>query len=243
MANKEENLKVELTPKTAKKRKKKKKLWVGIIAILLVSVVVFINKDSINKQMAKLTKNVPILNEIFKLEGDPYINSSKEQLIAEVEGLKQQLEELNKEVEKGKSEQELLLQKIASLEVYEGRYTEFVEQKNKWDEEIAKTNPELFIEQFELTYPEQANQIYKELKQKQVLTKQQKQYTKVIEEMDEEQAAKALEEIIPTDSELVKFIFSGMQVEKQGRVLSAMNTSIAAQTIKILSPDLESTEP
>lgn len=61
--------------------------------------------------------------------------------------------------------------------------------------------------------------------------------------MDEERAAKALEKIVPTDPELVKLIFNGMQTERQGLVLSAMDSSIAAQTIKILSPNLEITKP
>lgn len=65
----------------------------------------------------------------------------------------------------------------------------------------------------------------------------------MIEQMDEDQAAKALEKIVSTDPELVKLIFNGMGAEKQGLVLSAMDSSIAAQTIKILSPDLESTKP
>lgn len=243
MAKKEEGSKIEPISRTIKKRKKKKSVWIGLIAILLIGVVVWINKDSLSRQIAKWTKDVPILNEVFKLEEEPYLEFSKEELVEQIKGLEQQVKGFNEEIQKDKREQELLQQKIASLEIYEGRYTEFIEQKNKWDEEIAKTNPELFIEQFEQIYPEQANQIYKELKQKEILTKEKKQYAKVIEEMDEERAAKALEKIVPTDPELVKLIFNGMQTERQGLVLSAMDSSVAAQTIKILSPDLETTKP
>lgn len=243
MAKKEEGSKIEPISRTSKKRKKKKSVWIGLIAVLLIGVVVWMNKESINRQVAKWTKDVPILNEVFKLEEEPYLELSKEELVEQIKGLEQQVKGFNEEIQKGKREQELLQQKIASLEIYEGRYTEFIEQKNKWDEEIAKTNPEIFIEQFEQIYPEQANQIYKELKQKEILTKEKKQYAKVIEEMDEERAAKALEKIVPTDPELVKLIFNGMQTERQGLVLSAMDSSIAAQTIKILSPNLEITKP
>lgn len=132
-------------PLSKKKRKKKKGPLIVFIVILLVGIGVFMNKGIINRQLAKWTKDIPVVNDFFKVEEDPNMNFSKEELSNKIKEFEGQVKGLNEEIEKGKSEQKLLLQKIESLEVYEGRYEEFVNQKNKWDEEIAKTNPQLFI--------------------------------------------------------------------------------------------------
>ena len=60
----------------------------------------------------------------------------------------------------------------------------------------------------------------------------------MIGEMDEEQAALALEKIIATDPELIKIIFDGMERERQALILSSMTTQGAAQVIKIISPGI-----
>ncbi len=55
--------------------------------------------------------------------------------------------------------------------------------------------------------------------------------------MDESQAAKALELLIATDSELLQVIFEGMNTDRKALILSEMTSESAAQVIKLIAPD------
>ncbi|MGL6173043.1 MAG: hypothetical protein ACRC1P_00330 [Cellulosilyticaceae bacterium] len=232
MTNLENNSGSEYMPLRSKK-KKKKKVVVGMgLAVLIAGVVIF-NKEKIEQSLIGTNAQ----------NDHPYIQLSKEELIQKVEVLEEKNNLLQAEIQAEGEEKVRLLKKIEGLQTYENRYNDFLEQKKSWDIQIARSNPKLFIEQYESMYPEHADEIYKELKQKSQLTKEQKEYAKVIGEMDEVQAAKALEKIVPTDPELVKKLFEGMPNERQSLILSEMTTQVAAQTIKLLSPDVEKELP
>lgn len=219
-------------------KKKKTSLVAIVITVLVLIIIGLLIKYRFYNSIASQVKDIPGLNKIFVLDDNPYMNLTKEELIKEIEILKAKVNSLELEKEGQAKEKEQLLQKIDGLSEYEQNYTQFVLDKNAWDAQIAQSNPTLYIQHFEKIYPDQANQIYKELKQKEVLTKEQREYAKVIGEMDEEQAALALEKIIPTDPELIKIIFDGMERERQALILSSMTTQSAAQVIKIISPGL-----
>ena len=160
-----------------------------------------------------------------------------DELKIKVASQEQELEKLNKEIETLKSTNEALNDKNKSLTEYETKYTDFMAQKAAWDESVARTNPDLFIEQFETVYPEVAERIYKTLKGEKVVSDKQKQLATTIGQMDEAQAAGALEVLISTDSELVQSIFEGMATDQRATILSAMSEQSAAQVIKLISPD------
>lgn len=228
-----------IRPKQKKKKKKKKGIWIFLGILLMGGLLIFFNRKTIGTQLAKVTKDIPVLNKLFKQSNDPYENVSKDELIQEITALKEEKEGLETNIESIKQERELLNQKITSLSQYEQSYMSFLEQKQKWDEEIALKDPNLFIEQYEAMYPDDAKQIYAELKTKAVLTKSQKDFATSIGQMEEDAAAKALEKLVPTDQELIKVIFNGMETERRALILSAMDSQIAAQVIKLLSPEIQ----
>ena len=86
------------------------------------------------------------------------------------------------------------------------------------------------------SYPETANEIYRTLKGEAITTKEQKALANAVGEMDEDQAAKALEVLLTTDAELVQTIMRGMKDERKSLVLSSMTSAGAAQVIKLISP-------
>lgn len=168
--------------------------------------------------------------------------SQEEILSAEALSAKVQLQE--QEIEKLKAEKTTLeasysdlSQQNETLKQYETMYNEFLEQKEAWDEEIAKTNTDLFIDQFEKMYPDTATQIYTVLKGQKNLSNKQKQLSKTIEQMDEVQAAKALELLMTTDAELLQVIFEGMSTDRSALILSEMKSEVAAQVIKLIAPE------
>ena len=96
----------------------------------------------------------------------------------------------------------------------------------------------MFIEQFEKIYPETAAELYKTLKGEAINTKEQQALAKAVGEMDEDQAAKALEVLLTTDSELVQTIMKEMKDERKSLILSSMTSEGAATVIKLISPEI-----
>lgn len=224
-----------------KKKKKKSKIKRVLIIVLIlggVGAALYFNRYKI----ADTVKEIPLLNQIFKpLEGDQnvYGQLTPSQLIDKVIEIEKENTSLGNQLLDKNSEIQRLEEKIETLKTYETRYSDFLAQKEAWDQELAKANPELFIAQYELMNPELASQLYQELSLTKSLTKEQKQFANTIGEMDEVQAAKALEKLLPTDPELIGVIFKGMAQERQALILSSMTTQGAAQVIKIISPELE----
>lgn len=233
--SKEENRIEEATiaPPLVPKKRKKKKWPVIIIILLILGGSIYFFRQPILSGLSKL----PVIGNFIPVQENGEENLSMDELKIKVASQEQELEKLNKEIETLKSTNEALNDKNKSLTEYETKYTDFMAQKAAWDESVARTNPDLFIEQFETVYPEVAERIYKTLKGEKVVSDKQKQLATTIGQMDEAQAAGALEVLISTDSELVQSIFEGMATDQRATILSAMSEQSAAQVIKLISPD------
>lgn len=219
-------------PLVPKKRKKKK--WPIVIIILLVLVgMIYFFRQPILSGLSK----VPVIGNFIPVQENGEEKLSANELKIKVTSQEKEIEKLNKEIETLKSTNEALTDKNKSLAEYEEKYTDFMEQKAAWDESVARTNTDLFIKQFESVYPEVAERIYQSLKGEKIVSDKQKQLSTTIGQMDEEQAAAALEVLISTDSELVQSIFEGMTTDQRASILSAMSEKAAAQVIKLISPD------
>lgn len=225
---KEEHLNPPLEP-----RKRKKKKWLVILILLLIigGALVFFRAP-----IMKALKNVPVIGGFIP---DEVVEEklSPEELQLKVSTQEKEIAKLEAEMKALEERNMALSEQNESLKQYESMYQDFIAQKEAWDEEVAKTNTELFIQQFESIYPDTAERIYQTLKGEKVLSDQQKELSKTIAGMDEDQAAKALELLISTDSELIQTIFAGMSADQQSIILSAMTSESAAQVIKLISPD------
>ena len=233
--SKEVNMQIEeedvTTPLVPKKRKKKK--WpILMIVLLIIGGLLFFFKEPILNGLSK----VPVIGRFIPLEEEEE-NLSAEELKVKVDTQTHEIERLKAQVESLENDKVALEEKNKDLVQYESMYTDFMNQKATWDETVAKSNPELFIEQFETFYPEVAERIYQSLKGEQILSDEQKKLSVTIGQMDENQAAAALELLISTDPELIQAIFAGMGTDRKALILSAMTEQGAAQVIKLISPD------
>ncbi|MDF2594865.1 MAG: hypothetical protein K0R69_1206 [Clostridia bacterium] len=226
------------SPLTPKRRKKGKGIFIVLGILTAVGIAGFIFKDQISAFLGNALKDVPIVNEFFKQDADPYKNLTKQQVITELQNKTLAEENLNQTISELEEQNRALTEKISALEQYESNYAEFISQKQVWDENIAKTNPQMFLEQFEKMYPDTMEAIYRDLKIDDILTKKQKDFSNTVAQMEEEQAAKALETLIATDPELIKQIFEGMQQDRKSLILSNMQSQNAAVVIKLLSPEI-----
>ncbi|WP_069997454.1 hypothetical protein [Cellulosilyticum sp. I15G10I2] len=241
MANKNSKsieLEAKPSPIEPKKNKKGKQLLVFVVILAVVGIVGFVFRKQLGQFLAANLKNVPIVGSVFKEESDPYLNITKEQLIQELEVKKTEQTNLDQRIKSLQEQNEILEQRITDLKEYEVKHEDFLNQKEAWDKEVAKTNPNMFLEQFEKMYPETMEKIYKDIKIDTQITKAQKQFATTIAQMEPEQAARALEILIPTDPELIKLIFASMEQERKSLILNNMLSSNAATVIKLLSPDV-----
>lgn len=227
---KEEEL-LETPPLPQKKRKKKK--WPILIIILVLGILIFFFR----KPIVNIMREIPFVGQFIGPAGEEEVELSPDELRAKVSAQESELKSLQTQIEALQANNEALNAKNESLKQYESMYTDFMKQKEDWDAEVARTNTDLFINQFEQVYPETAERIYSTLKSEKILSDKQKELAKTIGAMDEAQAAAALENLIKTDSELVKTIFDGMAASNKAIILSEMSSSAAAQVIKLISPD------
>lgn len=241
MAKKKDNtIVVENTPslEIPKKRKKGKIFLIILVLMIIIASLGFVFRKQINQYLSPYLKKVPIIGTLFEEKQDPYDGRTKEEIVGQLEILQLEYDQLNQKFQDSQDQNETLEQKIKSLETYEIQYQDFITQKQAWDEEIAKTNPNLFIEQFKKMHSETAERIYEEMQSNIQITKEQKQFVNAVAQMDVEQAAKALEILIPTDAELIRFILLGMEQERKSLILSSMESANAATVIKLLSPQV-----
>lgn len=223
---------MSLTPPLTPRKRKKKKWPFVMFFVLIVAGLIYFFREPIAYKLS----NVPIIGK-FIPDSSKEESLSIEELNVKVKSQEQEIERLKAENETLEASYTALSSKNESLKQYEAMYLEFMAQKEAWDEDIAKTNTELFIDQFESIYPDTAERIYKTLKGEKILSDKQKALSKTIGEMDEVQAAKALELLISTDSELIQVIFEGMNADEKALILSEMSSTSAAQVIKLISPD------
>lgn len=224
---------METPPLVPKKKKKKKKWLIILIVLVLVGGVVFFFRKPILNGLRK----VPLVGKFIPSPSEEVEELTPEELKVKVNVQEQELARLEEEVQSLKSANEELTTKNESLAQYESSYNDFMAQKAAWDEEVARTNTELFIKQFEAVYPDVAERIYKVLKGEKMLSDEQKKLSSTIAQMDEEQAAGVLELLVATDSELVKSIFAGMNTDRKALILSSMSEQGAAQVVKLIAPD------
>ncbi|MGL4343733.1 MAG: hypothetical protein ACRCTE_00905 [Cellulosilyticaceae bacterium] len=222
------------TPLKGKPKKSKFKWLIVFIILIGLGAGIYLGRTGI----AKAVKDVPFLNQIFKEKSQDAVGKVDPQITA----LNDTITQLNNQIATQTTEKEQLQSRIKTLEKYEQQYNEFEQQKQKWENEVATQKPADFIAYYEQVRPDEANRIYKELKQTQIATAEQKQYAKVVADMEEEQAAKAIEKIIGTNPELVKFLFGGMSSERQSAILSVMDEKTAPQVIKLIAPQVQNNQ-
>ena len=219
------------TPFKPKRRRKKKWPIMMLFILILASIGYYFRKPILHQIRA-----FPIISQ-FLSESPQEETLSVEALSAKVTQQEQEIQKLKAEKEALEANHATLKEENTYLKQYEEMYNDFLSQKETWDEEVAKTNPGLFIEQFEHVYPDTAERLYTLLKGQKNLSDKQKTLSKTIEQMDETQAAQAIELLITTDTELLRIIFEGMSIDRKALILSEMSSQSAAQIIKLIAPE------
>lgn len=210
--------------------KKKKKWPILLSSIILLAGLIYLFREPIIEKASSL----PVIGNLSaKKEEQQSIETLKKDLTRQ----EQELGQLKQELAALQETNESLRLKNDGLKQYEAMYTDFMKQKEEWDEEIAKTSPDLFIEQFEQVYPDTAERIYRILKGEEILNDEQRRLASTIAAMEADAAAAAVEQLLKTDAHLVNMIFESMSKDAAAAVLNEISAPSAAQIIKLISPD------
>ncbi len=219
-------------------------LWIGVVCAIIKLDVGGFGSNVV----APLIKDVPVINKILPN------NVVKETTDSEEYGgyktLKDAVEQirvLELELEKAQNSSSTRDEDVASLKAevirlqeFEKKQVEFQRIKTEFYEEVvyAEKGPgaEAFEKYYQAMDPATAEHLYKQVIAQLQESKEIQEFAAGYTAMKPANAAKVFEEM--TDNlELVTRILSAMGAESRGKILDAMDPSVAAKITKIMAPE------
>lgn len=218
------------------KQKRKRSIAPLLVILLIVfvpAILIGFNLFSFrDKYFYKAIKNVPILNGLVPQDTEDV--RTKEEILAENEELKINLEKTNEQLEELKNSYEDRGDEISRLLIYEREQLNVQKQKEEIDNLIVSNNYKEFATYYKNINPENADRLYKEAVQVVNKDKDRKKLFSNFSTMDEEDAAKILELMLSTQSNVVLDILKNVDTEKSATILASMQTENAASITKML---------
>ena len=199
----------------------------GIIFIIIVSIPIAIigfNVGNIrDRYLRPGLERIPIINNLLPpLEEEQIEEQPVDEQQQTIDSLTAEIEELNKE--------------IARLREFEQTQLEFRAEKEEFDRMIALNDPQAYANFYESISPENAEELYKQAINQEVMDKEFKDYIQTFETMKKDAATTILEELIITDMDLVITILDNLSSKKRSEILGAMDPQNAASCSRLLSP-------
>ena len=191
-------------------------------------------------------KDIPVIKEILPPPSDEevakesdYPYDTLEKAINEIDALNAAIKSKDADITGLNDKVEELEKEVARLSKFEEEQTRFEEQKNKFYDEIVygenAPDADTYIEWYNELDAEHAEKIYKDIIESQQADAKIVALAKSYEAMDAAAAAKVLEQM-KNDMDTVALILRNMSSDAQGKVLAAMDPSFAASVTKKLVP-------
>lgn len=191
-------------------------------------------------------KDIPVIKEILPPPSDEevakesdYPYDTLEKAINEIDALNAAIKSKDADITGLNDKVEELEKEVARLSKFEEEQTRFEEQKNKFYDEIVygenAPDADTYIEWYNELDAEHAEKIYKDIIESQQADEKIVALAKSYEAMDAAAAAKVLEQM-KNDMDTVALILKNMSSDAQGKVLAAMDPSFAASVTKKLVP-------
>ncbi len=220
-------------------------IWLAILALLVKMDVGGFGSTVLRP----LLKDVPYLNRILPEETTDIANVMPEQgatenpyatlddAVARIKALEIELQEAKNAVEDGQNKIAELNEQSAQLEQYKANEAAFVEQKQKFDEEVVFSDQAPDINEYRTFYeeiePANAEAIYKQVIEQH--DGELEKYVSMYSTMKPKQAA-AIFDTMTNDLKLVARILEAMEADASADILGAMNAETAAKLTKIMEP-------
>ncbi len=171
--------------------------------------------------------------EELEYDGEVNSNSSRAELLQEVNRLSGLVEILEEDLDEANELNELYIERINQLQPLADEQLQFKEDKEEFDIMIANGDPDAFVTFYEDVYPTTAEEIYRSLVSEDVSSEEVNSYVAKFTAMDEDKAADILSEMSRTDLNLVVNILNAMSPDNAGIILSEMDAETAATVVRI----------
>ncbi len=224
-----------------------------IIVLVWIAILCFLIKLDVggfgSEILTPLLKDVPVVNLILPGERDagttdpnePYEGySSIQEAVEYIKVLELELEHAQTVNTTYTEELTQLQAEVARLREFENMQVEFQRIKEQFYEEIIYADNAPDAEEYKKYYesidPTTAEALYKQVVQRLEESKEVKDYAAAYSSMKPKQAA-AIFEAMPNDLKLAARILNVMDSDTRGKILGAMDSSVAAQLTKIMDPE------
>lgn len=200
--------------------------------------------------LSPVLKDVPVINKILPAVNEMETDGITGESYGGYTSLKEAVDyikELELELQRAQSASATNTEEVANLKAeverlktFEDSQLEFQMVKTKFYEEVvyAENGPgaEAYKEYFESIDPATAEYLYKQVVQQVEESQELKEYAQAYSEMKPKEAA-AIFEAMTDNLGLASRILSVMSAEDRGKILGAMDKSVAARITKIMDPE------
>lgn len=227
----------------SEKRTNKRKRPVPFLVILLIlggagAVVFMLNPFGLRDNVVyPMLSNIPVVKDYLPVGWTAEPELTTEQLRARVKELENQLAARDEGIIRLEEKNSQNAIEIDRLREFEGQQLRYKQDKASFDERVAMEDPQAFADYYQKIAPENAEILYPLAAAQSENDNEVKRYISTFSEMDEEEAAAVLQQLIATDMNLVVAILRGMNNRAASAVLGSMDAAAAASVSKMMAPD------
>lgn len=200
--------------------------------------------------LTPVLKDIPVINLILPNNSEVAVDEDDAEAYGGYSNLREAVDyikELELELERAQSAQSdssdevaRLKAEVERLKTFEDSQVEFQRIKTEFYEEVVYADKGPGIEEYRKYYeemdPATAEYLYKQVLQQTEESDDIQEFVKAFSSMKAKEAAAILEEM--TDNmELAARILNGLDAEDRGKIMGAMDPSIAARLTKIMDPE------
>ncbi len=219
-------------------------IWLGILCLLVKMDVGGFGSNVLTPML----KDVPVINKILPSESGIETTKDKayggynsiKDAVEEINGLQQQIEQLQNTNTTYSEQIEALKAEVQRLQTFEDNQVDFQRIKEQFYEEVvyAENGPgeEAYRKFYEEMDPTTAEALYKQVVQEEAVNNKMKDYVATYSSMDAAKAAAILSAM--TDNlNLAAEILESLSSSSRAAIMAEMDPSIAARLTKIMNPN------
>lgn len=223
-----------------------------LIVVLWLAVICVIIKMDIggfgSNIMTPILKDIPVVNKILPGVSMSVTSNPEEyggytnlkDAVDQIKKLELQIDNLQVSINTKDEEAKTLKAEIIRLQEFEKKQVEFQRIRTEFYEEVvyADKGPgaEEYAKYYETMDPAMAEYIYKQVVASVQATKEIQDYASAYSQIKPKEAAGIFEKMTD-DLNLVAKILNAMNAESRGKILGAMDATVAAKLTKIMDPE------
>lgn len=219
-------------------------LWLAVICVIIKMDIGGFGSNI----MTPILKDIPVVNKILPGVSMSVTSNPEEyggytnlkDAVDQIKKLELQIDNLQVSLNTKDEEAKTLKAEIIRLQEFEKKQVEFQRIRTEFYEEVvyADKGPgaEEYAKYYETMDPAMAEYIYKQVVASVQATKEIQDYASAYSQIKPKEAAGIFEKMTD-DLNLVAKILNAMNAESRGKILGAMDATVAAKLTKIMDPD------